>query len=217
MRIVNRNCSAWAQVGLYQLVELHEVTGIGVRNIGTDHFSQFWELAGVPQPSASAFADQDVERLLGLERISSMLLAFGYVEGALNSFAVEVLSASDCGLIQSDFSGSSYERAKLVLKKVGGISHVFGGPQWACFKKVAALRNQYLHAGGAIDRNNQGHMELLGQSGVTAVGAGDDGVELFSISENYLMTVLSTFRELVELIGEEISDRNRSEACEVNQ
>ena len=198
------NCASWAELGIYQLSELHELTIKSVHQIGYKHFAEFWEAAGMPKTAAVALAGHDVQQVLVHERISSILLAFGMFEGGLTRLAVEVLKNSDLGLSINDFTGNGINRAKVVLAKVGGVSLAFSNPDWEFLTKVALLRNIVLHSGGVVDPNNTKHNDMLKQDGVTSVGLSDDGTMIFSISDDYLSKAYMSFRALLISLTSEV-------------
>ncbi len=198
------NCASWAQLGIYQLSELHELTLKSVHQIGYKHFAEFWEAAGVPKASAVALAGHDVQQVLVHERISSILLAFGMFEGGLTRLAVEVLKNSDLGLSINDFAGNGIHRMKVVLTKVGGVRFAFSSPDWELLTKVASLRNIVLHGGGVVDPSNSKHNDMLQQDGVSSVRLSDDGTMIFSISDDYLSRAYISFRALLISLTSEV-------------
>ncbi|MBQ0750244.1 MAG: hypothetical protein KBT70_08585 [Roseovarius sp.] len=156
----------------------------------------------------SRYMEQEVlERIEAQSALSSAYAAF---EFTLTMMAETVLRSSGLGLSLSDFHGKGIERAKVVLRKVGGVSSVFETPSWKKIKDYSELRNKIMHGGGLVGRGSEEAKKLAAIEYVELVdfGEGHDFMQV-SLPAFLVRQAFAEFEAFLEALYEELEGKRK--------
>jgi hypothetical protein len=148
-----------------------------------------------------------LERLASLSTLSS---AFAALEFTLTMTAENVLKLSELTSKVSDFQGQGLERAKLILRKVGGVTTAFNSAEWEKIQSYKKLRNKIMHNGGLVEKNSIDANSLAKMEHIGFIDFGDGhSFQQIHVPNFVVRSACADFETFLEKLHNEIKGGKR--------